>query len=70
MLLQGANFGLGVWKLNGMGLLPTATSDWLAYMEPKEVFSLNYLGFRVFIWRKVLGLIIDEYDGQAINFIY
>jgi hypothetical protein len=41
MVLQGANFALGVWKLGGMGLLPTATSDWLAYMEPKEVFSIN-----------------------------
>ncbi|RKP25510.1 hypothetical protein SYNPS1DRAFT_15547, partial [Syncephalis pseudoplumigaleata] len=28
---------LGVYKLSAMGLLPTATSDWLAFMEPKKV---------------------------------
>jgi len=31
---------LGVWKVNGMGLLPTTTSDWLAWetaREPLEV---------------------------------
>ncbi|CAK7266226.1 hypothetical protein SEPCBS57363_001988 [Sporothrix epigloea] len=26
---------LGVWKLNGMGLLPTTRSDWLAWEEPR-----------------------------------
>ena len=34
-LLQGLNLALGLWKCNGMGLLPTATSDWLAFMEPR-----------------------------------
>jgi hypothetical protein len=38
VLLQGCNLGLGIWKLGGMGLLPTATSDWLAYLPPKMVF--------------------------------
>lgn len=28
--------GLGIWKVNGMGLLPTTRSDWLAWETPKE----------------------------------
>lgn len=35
ILLQLVNFGLGVWKMGGMGLLPTSTSDWLAFEQPK-----------------------------------
>ncbi|RKO99390.1 hypothetical protein CXG81DRAFT_2036, partial [Caulochytrium protostelioides] len=30
------SFALGVWKCGAMGLLPTATSDWLAFLEPKS----------------------------------
>ncbi|KAI8053938.1 hypothetical protein BDF22DRAFT_682154 [Syncephalis plumigaleata] len=30
---------LGVYKLSAMGLLPTATSDWLAFMEPKKILE-------------------------------
>ncbi|KAF9584504.1 hypothetical protein BGW38_006208 [Lunasporangiospora selenospora] len=26
---------LGMWKLNAMGLLPTSSSDWLAFLDPK-----------------------------------
>ncbi|KAJ1338882.1 hypothetical protein BSLG_006519 [Batrachochytrium salamandrivorans] len=37
-LIQGANLALGIWKCGAMGLLPTATSDWLAFLEGKEVF--------------------------------
>lgn len=33
--IQCANFGLGVWKCGAMGLLPTASSDWLAFLEPR-----------------------------------
>ncbi|KAJ3100775.1 hypothetical protein HDU97_001946 [Phlyctochytrium planicorne] len=29
--------GLGVWKCASMGLLPTAQSDWLAFLEPKTI---------------------------------
>ncbi|KAI8902891.1 hypothetical protein BC833DRAFT_520575, partial [Globomyces pollinis-pini] len=36
-LMQLANFGLGVWKCSGMGLLPTTTSDWLAFLDAKQV---------------------------------
>ncbi|KAI9760275.1 MAG: hypothetical protein M4579_001789 [Chaenotheca gracillima] len=31
MLLQLAALGLGIWKVNQMGLLPTTRSDWLAW---------------------------------------
>ncbi|KAF7732043.1 ER membrane protein complex subunit 4 [Apophysomyces ossiformis] len=27
---------LGIYKVNAMGLLPTTTSDWLAFLQPKE----------------------------------
>ncbi len=37
ILIQIGMFGMGVWKMNSMGLLPTATSDWLSFMEPKEM---------------------------------
>ena len=37
VFLQCVNFGLGIWKMAGMGLLPTSTSDWLAFMEPKKI---------------------------------
>ncbi|KXS18386.1 DUF1077-domain-containing protein, partial [Gonapodya prolifera JEL478] len=35
--LQLAVIALGVWKLSSMGLLPTAQSDWLAFLQPKQV---------------------------------
>jgi hypothetical protein len=38
LVIQLGNFGLGLWKCNGMGLLPTTPSDWLAFLEPKQVF--------------------------------
>lgn len=28
--------GLGIWKVNGMGLLPTTRSDWLAWESARE----------------------------------
>ena len=37
--IQLANFALGVWKCNSMGLLPTASSDWLAFLPPKQVLE-------------------------------
>ncbi|KAI7870675.1 hypothetical protein BDF14DRAFT_1879263 [Spinellus fusiger] len=30
---------LGVYKVNTMGLLPTTTSDWLAFLPPKQVLE-------------------------------
>ncbi|PWN95660.1 DUF1077-domain-containing protein [Tilletiopsis washingtonensis] len=32
---QALCFALGVWKCAGMGLLPTASSDWLAWRAPR-----------------------------------
>lgn len=29
--------GLGLYKVNSMGLLPTAQSDWLEFMDDREV---------------------------------
>ncbi|KAJ3052189.1 hypothetical protein HK097_006741 [Rhizophlyctis rosea] len=37
IIMQLACLGLGVWKCGKMGLLPTAQSDWLAFMGRKEV---------------------------------
>ena len=33
--------GLAVYKCQGMGLLPTTTSDWLAFVEPQKVMHVN-----------------------------
>jgi hypothetical protein len=41
VLIQLANLGLGVWKCGQMGLLPTTSSDWLAFMEAKQVWDGN-----------------------------
>ena len=32
-----AGIGLGVYKFHNMGLLPTAQSDWLEFMEARQV---------------------------------
>ncbi|KAI8910366.1 hypothetical protein EDD86DRAFT_205204 [Gorgonomyces haynaldii] len=37
ILIQGVNFGLGMWKLGQMGLLPTSTSDWLSFLAEREI---------------------------------
>ena len=37
VVLQLLTMALGLYKCSAMGLLPTATSDWLAFMEPKQV---------------------------------
>jgi hypothetical protein len=41
--MQGGNLMLGVWKCAAMGLLPTATSDWLAFMEAKTIMEQSYM---------------------------
>jgi len=38
--LQIATIALGIWKVNGMGLLPTTRSDWLAW--ERERTPLEY----------------------------
>lgn len=32
--------GLGLYKVNSMGLLPTAQSDWLEFMDDREVRTI------------------------------
>jgi len=34
-----AALALGLWKVNGMGLLPTTRSDWLAWESAREVME-------------------------------
>jgi len=34
--------GLGIWKVNGMGLLPTTRSDWLAWETAREPMYTAY----------------------------
>lgn len=42
---------LGVYKVNAMGLLPTTTSDWLAFLPHKQAssggsrYALQHLGY-------------------------
>ncbi|KAG9303724.1 hypothetical protein G9A89_018621 [Geosiphon pyriformis] len=43
ILLQLLTMALGLYKCSAMGLLPTATSDWLAFMEPKQNIEYSAL---------------------------
>ena len=36
--------GLALYKVNSMGLLPTAQSDWLEFMEVKDVSAVTQIG--------------------------
>ena len=38
--------GLGVWKVNGMGLLPTTRSDWLAWEGERTYAERSVFAFR------------------------
>ena len=38
LLTNALMLGLGIWKVNGMGLLPTTRSDWLAW-EAERTWS-------------------------------
>ncbi|KAK4125393.1 transmembrane protein [Parathielavia appendiculata] len=37
VVMQLVALALGIWKVNGMGLLPTTRSDWLAWEAQREV---------------------------------
>lgn len=43
--MQLVALGVGVWKLNGMGLLPTTRSDWLAWETAREPLERAYPAF-------------------------
>ena len=46
ILLQIATMGIGLYKCGSMGLLPTSHSDWLAFLDPKEVcLWISYLKY-------------------------
>ncbi|KAM3508605.1 hypothetical protein MY10362_001064 [Beauveria mimosiformis] len=36
VVMQLAALGVGIWKINGMGLLPTTRSDWLMWEAQRE----------------------------------
>ena len=38
--------GLGLWKVNGMGLLPTTRSDWLAWEGERDYAERSIFAFR------------------------
>lgn len=44
VLCQLANMGVGVWKLNKMGLVPNGEADWLAWKDAAQV--VERLSFR------------------------
>jgi hypothetical protein len=39
--------GLGVWKLHGMGLLPTAQSDWVEFIEARDNLEISVGGMKI-----------------------
>lgn len=43
LLANVVGIGLGLYKVNAMGLLPTSQSDWLEFMEVREVSVGNFL---------------------------
>ncbi|KAL9098219.1 MAG: hypothetical protein Q9163_006082 [Psora crenata] len=46
VLMQLLALGLGVWKVNGMGLLPTTRSDWLAWEVERKPLERAVFAFR------------------------
>ncbi|KAA8901800.1 hypothetical protein FN846DRAFT_781001 [Sphaerosporella brunnea] len=45
--LQLATIALGIWKVNGMGLLPTTYSDWLAWETERKPMEFSAPAFQV-----------------------
>ncbi|GAM36959.1 ER membrane DUF1077 domain protein [Talaromyces pinophilus] len=45
VLMQFALLGMGVWKVNAMGLLPTTRSDWLAWESERISLERAYFAF-------------------------
>ncbi|KAJ5112446.1 ER membrane protein complex subunit 4 [Penicillium argentinense] len=46
VLMQLLLLALGVWKVNGMGLLPTTRSDWLAWESERQPLERAYFAFK------------------------
>ena len=45
ILMQFLLLGLGVYKINSMGLLPTTRSDWLAWESERQPLERAYFAF-------------------------
>ena len=45
VLMQLLLLGLGIYKVNGMGLLPTTRSDWLAWETERQPLERAYFVF-------------------------
>ncbi|KAJ5473926.1 hypothetical protein N7475_003492 [Penicillium sp. IBT 31633x] len=46
ILMQLVLLGLGIWKVNAMGLLPTTRSDWLAWESERQPLERAHFAFR------------------------
>ena len=46
VLMNCVALALGVWKVNGMGLLPTTRSDWLAWETERVPLETAIFAFR------------------------
>ena len=46
VLMNCVALALGVWKVNGMGLLPTTRSDWLAWETERVPLERAVFAFR------------------------
>ena len=46
VLMNCVALALGVWKVNGMGLLPTTSSDWLAWESERVRLERAVFAFR------------------------
>lgn len=45
VLMQCLLLGLGIYKVNSMGLLPTTRSDWLAWEFERQPLERAYFAF-------------------------
>lgn len=45
IVMQLIALGVGIWKVNGMGLLPTTRSDWLAWEAQRDPLEHAVSGF-------------------------
>jgi len=45
ILMQCLLLGLGIYKVNSMGLLPTTRSDWLAWEYQRQPLERAYFAF-------------------------
>lgn len=45
ILMQIMLLGLGIYKVNSMGLLPTTRSDWLAWETERQPLERAYFAF-------------------------